>query len=219
MPRVGEVVVPGDFRVVGARVADDSVELIFTDPPYADVRDYAGLGAFANRVLVPGGLCLAYAGKLYLPQALTKLGAHLEYLWTCAVLYSGGGAHFRARRVYEGWKPVLCFGKAPVQPWWDWFPDTVSGGREKDLHPWQQPEAEAIHFIGALSRPGGLVCDPFCGSGTTGAAALRLGRRFIGFEIDPGAIALARERLAGLGSKGVFQSGLGSHVPNSPLEG
>jgi DNA modification methylase len=43
----------------------------------------------------------------------------------------------------------------------------------------------------------GLVCDPFAGSGTTGLAALAMGHRFIGFELDPRVCALARKRLRG----------------------
>ena len=43
--------------------------------------------------------------------------------------------------------------------------------------------------------PGGVVLDPFCGSGTTGVAALELGRRFIGIDLDPSAIDLAKARI------------------------
>jgi DNA modification methylase len=44
-------------------------------------------------------------------------------------------------------------------------------------------------------RPSGLVLDPFMGSGTTAEAALRLGRSAIGFEVNPGYVAIAEKRL------------------------
>jgi site-specific DNA-methyltransferase (adenine-specific) len=47
-----------------------------------------------------------------------------------------------------------------------------------------------------MSSPDGFVCDPFAGSGTTLAAAKRLGRRWIGFEIDEAHVQTARGRLA-----------------------
>jgi site-specific DNA-methyltransferase (cytosine-N4-specific) len=50
--------------------------------------------------------------------------------------------------------------------------------------------------IQAGCKPGGLVLDPFCGTGTTGLAALSLGRRFAGIELSPAFAALAAERLA-----------------------
>jgi DNA modification methylase len=42
---------------------------------------------------------------------------------------------------------------------------------------------------------GGVVLDPFCGSGTTGAVAVRLGRRFVGLDMQPKYLELARERI------------------------
>jgi len=45
------------------------------------------------------------------------------------------------------------------------------------------------------SRPGDLVCDPFAGSGTTGVACIRLGRRFLGWELNPETFEIARKRL------------------------
>jgi site-specific DNA-methyltransferase (cytosine-N4-specific) len=49
--------------------------------------------------------------------------------------------------------------------------------------------------IKAGCKPGGIVLDPFCGTGTTGLAALALGRRFTGIELNPAFAALAAERL------------------------
>jgi site-specific DNA-methyltransferase (adenine-specific) len=48
-----------------------------------------------------------------------------------------------------------------------------------------------------VSKPGELVVDPFTGSGTTGVACMATGRRFLGADVDPGAVALAIERLDG----------------------
>src|ERR1700704_5687722 len=66
----------------------------------------------------------------------------------------------------------------------------------KKLHPTQKPEALLARTILATSRPGDLVLDPFCGTGTTGAVAKRLGRRFVGIERDSVYAAAAHKRIA-----------------------
>ena len=53
-------------------------------------------------------------------------------------------------------------------------------------------------------RPGGRILDPFAGSGTTGVAALRLGRRFLGWEMNPAHVEVARKRLANAREQLVF---------------
>jgi site-specific DNA-methyltransferase (adenine-specific) len=58
------------------------------------------------------------------------------------------------------------------------------------------PEQLVEAPIRAGCPPGGLVCDPFFGSGTTGVAAGRLGRHFVGIELNPKYVRLARQRLA-----------------------
>ncbi len=61
--------------------------------------------------------------------------------------------------------------------------------------PTQLPLALLRPIIGCASNPGDLVIDPFCGSATTGVAALELGRSFIGIEKQPRFVELARQRL------------------------
>lgn len=68
--------------------------------------------------------------------------------------------------------------------------------KERTGYPTQKPLALLERFVAAHSRPGELVLDPFCGSGTTLFAAQRLGRRAIGIDASPEAIRIARERLA-----------------------
>lgn len=64
-----------------------------------------------------------------------------------------------------------------------------------DQHPTQKPVELAEHFIRLHTQPGDIVLDPFTGSGTTGVAALRLGRRFVGVELDPHWFNVARDRI------------------------
>ncbi|NMA26112.1 MAG: site-specific DNA-methyltransferase, partial [Clostridiales bacterium] len=66
----------------------------------------------------------------------------------------------------------------------------------KDQHPTQKPVELAAHFIRLHTRPGDTVLDPFMGSGTTGVAAVKLGRNFIGIEIDKGYFEIAQKRIA-----------------------
>ena len=65
----------------------------------------------------------------------------------------------------------------------------------KKAHPTQKPEALLHRVLLASTRPGDLVLDPFFGTGTTGAVAKRLGRRFIGIERDQDYAELARQRI------------------------
>jgi ParB-like chromosome segregation protein Spo0J len=188
----------GDFEKVLADIPDGSVSLVVTDPPYLekDIPIFVRLSAFAARVLRPGGLLVSYSGNAFLPTVLTNLGQHLEYIWTLALVHQGQAAAFNKYRIQPRWKPLPIFGKPPVVRE-HWLDDVVTGtGREKDSHQWQQAEGESAHLIEKLSKPGDLVLDPFVGSGTVAAAALKLGRRFIGSDIDPAAVTVARQRCA-----------------------
>src|SRR5579863_4638153 len=67
---------------------------------------------------------------------------------------------------------------------------------ENTDHPTQKPEKLLAKIILASSKPGDLVLDPFLGSGTTSVVAKKLGRRYIGIEIDEQFCCLAEKRLA-----------------------
>lgn len=67
---------------------------------------------------------------------------------------------------------------------------------DRSGHPTQKPDALMSKLVRLFTDTGETVCDPFAGSGTTGLAALRLGRNFIGWERDPRYHAIATKRLA-----------------------
>ncbi len=96
---------------------------------------------------------------------------------------------------------ALKAGNDDVQVRSDWtFPlctgeERLKNPDGKKLHPTQKPEALLARVILSASRPDDLVIDPFSGTGTTGAVAKKLGRRFIGFERDPDYANAAMKRI------------------------
>jgi 16S rRNA G966 N2-methylase RsmD len=199
---VKKIVIPknlivGDFREHADKVADGSVSLIFTDPPYDRKASemLPALGEFAQSKLMEGGSLILYVGQTQIPAALDALRPHLRYWWTIACIHAGRSTVMREYGINAGWKAVLWFVKGTRHDNSVMVNDTMSGGEEKTHHDWQQSESEAAYWIKKLCQQEGIVCDPFTGGGTTGAAAKILGRKFIGFEINETNAKIAAERL------------------------
>lgn len=188
----------GDFRELAAQIPDNSIELVFTDPPYD--RDslplYADAARIAARILKPGGSFIAYTGQVNLPGVLVSCSEHLRYWWTIAGVHSGGANLMHKYGIRCGWKPLVWFVKGHRGDVQSIISDVVTGDREKTSHEWQQAEAEARYYIDKLSTPGGVVVDFFGGGGTTMAAAVSLARRCIMFEINPVSAEKIAKRLA-----------------------
>jgi site-specific DNA-methyltransferase (adenine-specific) len=85
-------------------------------------------------------------------------------------------------------------GKLPTDVWWHTIVSPT--GREKTGYPTQKPEGVLRRIMQASSRPGDWVLDAFAGSGTTGAVARSLGRRFVLVDEHPEAIEVMRRRFA-----------------------
>lgn len=186
----------GDFRKLTDKVADGSLSLIFTDPPYdrKAIELFDGLGGFAADKLADGGSLMAYVGHIQIPDALQILSKHLRYWWVCCCLHSGGESLMKEYGIRVGWKAMLWFVKGTRDDKQTIVHDVVSGGREKSHHDWQQSQSEAEYWISNLCPKDGIVCDPFLGGGTTAAAAIKLKRKWIGFEKDQDQAVLAMSR-------------------------
>lgn len=108
--------IQGDFRF--AKVADESIDVIVTDPPYVTSEKeylelYRDLSIFAARVLKPGGSLYCMSGQLYLFQVMRGLGKELQYHWTIAIVMKEAGQcpRINNRKVNTLWKPLLWFTK------------------------------------------------------------------------------------------------------------
>jgi site-specific DNA-methyltransferase (adenine-specific) len=91
-------------------------------------------------------------------------------------------------------------GKLPTDVWWHTIVPT--NGAERTGYPTQKPEGVVRRIVVASSRPGGWCLDPFAGSGTLGAVARPLGRRFVLADRSADAIAVAARRLGVVDSVG-----------------
>ena len=87
-------------------------------------------------------------------------------------------------------------GKLPTDVWWHTIVPT--NGREKTGYPTQKPEGIVRRMVQASTRPGDWCLDFFAGSGTLGAVAAKLGRRYVLIDSNPEAVRVMRERLESL---------------------
>jgi site-specific DNA-methyltransferase (adenine-specific) len=119
-----------------------------------------------------------------------------EIVWDRA-----GGMMFNARMFCRFDERILWFVQGDK---WKWNQASVGLGtvwripraQNKD-HPVGYPESIPFRCISATTDAGDLVLDPYMGGGTTGAAAVKLGRRFVGVEREPKYYDMARKRISG----------------------
>lgn len=202
-------VLHGDCIELMCSMERESVDFILTDPPY--ITRYRGRGGrtIANddnarwlkpafhemhRVLRPGCFCVSFYGW---NKADLFIAA-----WRAAGFRIVGHLVFRkryassARFVRSEHEQAYLLAKGEVMPPAKPIPDVIdfayTGNR---LHPTQKPVAALLPLIEAFSAPGGLVFDPFCGSGSTLVAARDLGRDYLGTELSAAHHRTASERL------------------------
>ena len=101
-------------------------------------------------------------------------------------------------------------GKLPTDVWWHTIVPT--NGSEKTGYPTQKPEGILRRIVHASSRPGDWCLDFFAGSGTLGAVAAKLQRRYVMIDSNPEAVRVMRERLGHADAIGAQRSGGRSRV-------
>ncbi len=210
----------------------ESVDLVITDPPYESLEKHRAVGtttrlkhskASSNDwfAVFPNSRFADLLGELW---RVLKRNSHL-YLFsdpeTMFILKPvaesvgfkfwkplvwdkktiGMGYHYRAR--YEC---ILFFEKGKRKLNDLGIPDIIEASRIHNGYPAEKPAAVSEILVRQSSSPGDLVVDPFAGSASVGAAAVRLGRRFAGNDLSPAALRLASQRLGEAGAVQVTDS-------------
>ncbi len=202
-PRNG--IYTGDATQLSRFIPDESVDLIFTDPPYStkSLHLYQWLAQETIRVLKPGGFILAMCGGLNLDKIYAMFAAipGLRYYWQynihlagskAAVVWPGGNKHVP---IVTRTRAVLAYSKGKAYSRCATL-DLVQGTTaDKRYHIWGQEERTTRYYIDCFSEVGDLVWDPFCGGGTTVAMCKLIDRRWLAFESDPRVTEIARDRV------------------------
>ncbi|KJU84694.1 DNA methylase N-4/N-6 [Candidatus Magnetobacterium bavaricum] len=179
----------GDFRnMMVEDVADGSVDLILTDPPYSKDKLplWDELGSEGYRALKKGGFLIAYTGRHYLPQVMSALSnAGLEYFWVCTLVFRGPFCRLWDLSVITKSKLILVYYKPPLIRKPTYVSDVIyDEGADKSLHDMGQNAYPFKYLIEKFTAVGDLVVDPFVGGGTSLFACMEMGRKFVGYEID-----------------------------------
>jgi site-specific DNA-methyltransferase (adenine-specific) len=202
-------VLHGDCIGVMCGLGTGSIDFILTDPPYVThYRDRSGrtvandnnsqwlAPAFAqmHRVLKPAAFCVSFYGwnKVDLFMAA----------WRAAGFRPVGHIVFRKRYASKSGflraehEAAYLLAKGDVQRPAHPIPDVLDWHYTGNLlHPTQKPVDALKPLISAFSPAGGLVLDPFCGSGSTLVAARDTGRNYLGIELDAQHHATAARRM------------------------
>ena len=191
-------IITGDARELAKAIPDESVDLIFTAPPYPRefLPLYGWLAETAARVLKPGGACLAMGGQSYLSNIVGDMSEHLTYHWVISIdMLRGQGGQAPTiwpRKVSSYWKPIVWFQKGEYTG--ARVSDVLaSQANDKIYHKWGQSVGSNVACL--LKFPAPFVLDPFCGGGTVPAVCKMLRRHYLAFEIDPDTAARARQRV------------------------
>ena len=173
-------------------------DAVVTDPPYGIGFKYAthdddptAWFALMDRV-VP--LCKAAAPFVIMPSCAVKRlpwwyqnhGPEWIVAW-----HKGSPGHMSTIG-FNDWEPHVVWGR-PTVPMHDYF--STQCGFDDNGHPCPKPIEYSMWLVSRAAKRAQSILDPFCGSGTTGVAAVKLGRRFTGIEIDPGYFDIACRRI------------------------
>jgi adenine-specific DNA-methyltransferase len=205
-------VIAGDCLRILPQIAEASVDLVLTDPPYLvsyrgrDGRTISGdrradwlRPAFEQlfRVLKPDSFCICFYGwnsaDLFIDAfraAGFRIVGHLAFVKPYASSVRYLSRHHEVAYLLAKGRP-----SEPKQSIADVLEWNYTGN---PLHPTQKPLSAILPLVSTFSKPGDLVLDPFAGSGTTLAAARLLGRRYTGIETDTAYCKAAQDRLARL---------------------
>ncbi len=190
----------GDALELLKRLPDGCVDAVVTDPPYG-----VGMHAFddnyevglAGLIQAPGRL----AAVFHSPRRVVDFASRASG-WTFErLLWMHKTADIAAP--WRGWCMnseaiiIMSRDRAGWPTAEDFRSDCYSVGPwERSGHPNGKPLWVVVDLVRRLTLPGQVVLDPFSGAGTVAIACAQLGRRFLGFELDPHWCQVANDRIA-----------------------
>ena len=204
-----DTVICGDCLEVMRDMDDNSVDLVLTDPPYGiNVMD-------EKKQLSRGAKCINYGTidwddeipckevfeqifRVSKNQIIWGGNYFIEYLKNspCWLVWDKTGNTPTDFADCElAWTSFSTAVRKYNYMWTGFWQEYMGKLKEKRVHPNQKPSIMMSWVLKQYTKEGDLILDPFFGSGTTGVAAVRMGRHFIGIEISPEYCKIAEKRI------------------------
>lgn len=195
-------IVTGDARELASRIPGESVDLVFADPPYYVGFTYGtGVNDRSMTPVEPAWIveqALRIAPVALITPGIVNVYDYPRPAWIYGWFKPGSTRRSMVLRGFNTWEPVLVYGQPAKRVYQDssYLPSVSNlNGKDASFHGCPKPLSLMLELIERFTSPGDVVCDFFLGSGTTAIAARKLGRQYIGFEIDPATAERARERV------------------------
>lgn len=199
-------IIHGKFQDASNQIAKNSIELIFTDPPYLEenLPIYSELASFASRHLVNNGSLITFCNEGQVDRIIDLVKKEGMDFWAILTIkMTGPYARIWKQGLVVKGKHLLWFVKGGKRLFPKQTVDNLieSSIPDKTYHDWAQSTKEGEFIIRCLTSQHGIVCDPFLGQGSFGISAKITGRNFIGIEIDKRHYENAKRLIAGYGGK------------------
>ena len=189
----------GDCSNIMSEFPKESIDLVLTDPPYGKVGIllYKTIGKYSSIILKNNKFLVVYASDYWLDKIFPIMLEYLNYFYLFHSLHSRGKASVFPRKIFAGAKSILVFTKGKPK-YFKWTTNVLDFHKKEKSHRkdnWEQIEEDAIFFLKNYSQKNDIILDPLSGSGTTCIAAEKLGRRWIGIEINPEYCEISKKRI------------------------
>jgi len=180
------------------KIPNDSIDLIYTDPPYPRkfLYLYEGLAKIAPRIMKNHASLLTIVGHYELPEVIKYFDGKLKYRWINCMNQEEGQHPRMLMGIEVMWKPILWYVKGTFPHGKGFIRDMIKIKQpDKKYHRWQQSESWAEYYVKRLTKEGDIILDPFCGIGTSCIVAKKLNRKFIGIDNDEKNVKIASSLL------------------------
>lgn len=194
----------GDCLEILKEIPTGTIQAVVTDPPYGisydashdkyqngikrDDADWDIEPFDPSPILALGKPTIMWGGNCFASRLPDHAG------WLCWVKTMRNDADVRQADMELAWTNCIRRSRTFRHLWVGAYRDSENGIR--NVHPTQKPIALMKWCINLISKPGDTILDPYMGSATTGVAAIKMGRNFIGIERDAGYFAIAERRMA-----------------------
>jgi DNA modification methylase len=185
----------GDCRELAQAIPDGAAMLAFADPPYWVGFKYNGKTDAEMDYIEPAWLAaeLQRIGKVaMITPSIGHMYKYPEPRWVVAWHKPAAMGRNVAGGV-NAWEPILVYGKGRIDI--DVLTAQVGGQSDAKFHACPKPIKLMEQIINYFTKPGDIVVDLMCGSATTLVAAKKLGRHYLGFELDSEMAEHSRRRL------------------------